>query len=129
MIKLDDLFAKASYKKFRFPFRGSITVEDLWDLTVDQLNQVYLSLRASKKEDEGGLIETHTNESEYVDDRMAIVKYIFDLKVADKKSQQDAAKKRQEKNRILEIIAAKQDQALGEKSVDELTALLNSLEG
>ena len=36
------MFEIATQKKFRFPFKGQISTEDLWDLTADQLDSIAL---------------------------------------------------------------------------------------
>ena len=41
-----ELFKLAAKEKYRFPFRGNISVEDLFDLTTSQLDVVYKELKS-----------------------------------------------------------------------------------
>ena len=46
------LFELAVRKKYRFPFRGQISVEDLWDLSITNLDSVFKTLNKEKKQSE-----------------------------------------------------------------------------
>ena len=45
----DNIFAMATRQKYRFPFNGQISVEDLWDLSPAQLDRVYKTLKKDQK--------------------------------------------------------------------------------
>ena len=45
-----NLFEVASREKFRFPFKGMVSVEDLWDLSVTNLDQVFKALNSELKQ-------------------------------------------------------------------------------
>ena len=44
------LFETATRNKMRFPFRGMISVEDLWDLKLQDLDSVFKLLNKEKKQ-------------------------------------------------------------------------------
>lgn len=119
------LFVKATQKKFRFPYQGEILTEDLWDLSQAQLDKVYQTLgKQVKKASEDSLLDCKTAEDKILSDKMEIVKYVF-------KSKQEAAEKaakaqatRAKNQRIADIIASKEDQALQNMSVEQLKAML-----
>ena len=46
------LFETATRNKMRFPFRGMISVEDLWDLSLTNLDSVFKTLNAEAKKSE-----------------------------------------------------------------------------
>ena len=48
-----NIFEKASRERIRFNFMGNITVEDLWYLNQDQLNDLYKQINTELKEQSG----------------------------------------------------------------------------
>ena len=40
---MNALFVMATRGKYRFPFKGQISVEDLWDLSVKNLDSIFKS--------------------------------------------------------------------------------------
>ena len=45
-----NIFEVATRSKMRFPFRGNISVEDLWDLSVNDLDSIFKTLNARVKQ-------------------------------------------------------------------------------
>ena len=41
-----NMFEIAARNKFRFPFKGMISTEDLWDLSVENLDNVFKTLNS-----------------------------------------------------------------------------------
>lgn len=133
------MFESASRLKLRFDSpRGAITVEDLWDLPLSAPTANRASLDAIAMGLQRDLRDTAEITSfvspTKVDAGRAglelmleIVKYIIGVRLAERDEKQAAENRREKKARILELIATKQDAALGEKSVEELLALANSL--
>lgn len=120
-----DLFKVASKKKYRFNFKGQLTVEDLWDLSVEDLDKIYKSLKSKQKDStEESLLQTVSNEDRELTNKIEIVKTIVMDKLAARERNVKAAEKRAQNQRILEIMADKQDAALKEKSLEELQAML-----
>ena len=122
-----DLFKVAVKKKYRFNYRGLISVEDLWDLSVEDLDKIFKSLKSQQRNaSEESLLQAVSKEDKELNNKIEIIKTI----VADKLAASDRAKKaaaqRMQNQRILEIMADKQDAALKEKSVEELQAMLTT---
>ena len=44
-----NMFEVATREKMRFPFKGMISVEDLWDLSVQNLDKVFKTLNSQRK--------------------------------------------------------------------------------
>ena len=129
MEKTINLFELATRKKFRFPFKGMISVEDLWDLSVQNLDIVFKVLNAeSKQAKEESLLSVKSDEDTILDAKIAIVKHIVGVKQAEAVQRQNAAAMREQKRKLQELIANKQDAELQGKSIDELQAMLNALD-
>lgn len=122
---MSDLFKVATKKKYRFNFKGVLTVEDLWDLTVEDLDKIYKGLKSKLKDAaEESLLNTVSKEDKELNNKIEIVKIIVADKLAAKEKAEKTQLQKQQNQRILEIIADKQDAALKEKSLEELTAML-----
>jgi acyl-CoA reductase-like NAD-dependent aldehyde dehydrogenase len=123
-----NLFEMATRKKFRFPFKGMISIEDLWDLSVKNLDAVFKALNAEKKQaSEESLLSVKSDEETILDAKIEIVKHIVAVKQAEEAAKVTAAANRAQARRIQELIANKQDEALQGKSVEELQAMLSAL--
>jgi hypothetical protein len=127
-METDKMFELASRSKLRFSYRGLISTEDLWDLKLEALDEIYRSTNAELKEmSEDSLLEKKQTGVEVLELQVAIVKHIFEVKVAETEAKKDATERKAKKERILEIIAKKQDETLESKTIDELKALAESM--
>lgn len=123
---MSDLFKIASKKKYRFIYKGVVTVEDLWDLSVEELDKIYKSLKSKQKaEAEESLLTTTSKEDKELNNKIEIVKIIVADKLEAKERATKSAEKRAKNQRILEIMADKADAELKAKSLDELRAMLD----
>lgn len=124
-----NLFEMACRHKFRFPYKGQISTEELWDLSATQLDSIFKSLNAqAKKSQEESLLATKSSEDSILDAKIEIVRYVFLEKQAETEATKQMQMARAQKQKILAVLADKEDQELKGKSVDELRAMLNSLE-
>ena len=122
---MSDLFKIATKKKYRFNYKGQATVEDLWDLSVEELDKIYKNLKSLQKNaSEESLLQTVTKEDRELNNKIEIIKTIVTDKLAAKDRAIKAASQRAQNQRILEIMADKQDAALKEKSIEELQNML-----
>lgn len=123
-----NIFEAASRYKFRYPYKGVITTEDLWDLTPAQLDVVYKALNANVKvAQEDSLMKDMSDADTALMMQIEIVKYIFAVKEQEAESRKKAAENTAKKQRIMEIIAKKQDDALENMSEADLLKMLNEL--
>ena len=122
------MFEKAVRLKLRFTHKGLCTIEDLWDIPLESLDRIFkdlsIKLKAQKEE---SLLETRSKEDEILDLKIAIVKHIVEVRLSEQKARTDLAAKSVKKQKLLGIIAEKQDSALRDMSVDELTKLVDEL--
>lgn len=123
-------FEKASKKKLRFESsKGQLTVEQLWDLSLESLNTI--GLKVKKKLEETGtesLISTKPKTNADDELRFAIVKHIIDYKL---KQQEERAKRqeRSEKIQALQQLAVqKQNEVFTSQSLEEIQKQLAELQ-
>lgn len=125
---VENIFEYATRNKVRFSFRGLISVEDLWDLSLTNLDSIYKNLnKQSKQSEEESLLNIKTQEDELLNVQIEIVKYIVSVKLAEKEAREKASAKKAQKQKIMSIIAAKQDEALQNSSIDDLQKMLDEL--
>ena len=125
----ENIFEIATKTKIRFPFKGLINTEDLWELSVENLDSIFKTLNSQLKQvKEESLLNTKTKEDKELDVKIEIVKYIVSTKLAEKEAQSKAKAQKEQKQKIQEILFAKQNQELENKSVEELQAMLGQLE-
>jgi len=127
--KIEKLFENAVRTKMRFQYRGLISVEDLWDLKLSELDSIFKVLNSQvKQQKEESLLETKTEEDAILDNQIAIIKHIVNVKQNEALSRFMSEKNKEQKDKILAILAHKQNSELKEKSVDELQAMLKALD-
>ena len=124
-----NIFEMATRNKFRFPYKGLISVEDLWDLGQVQLDSIYKNLNKEIKQiQEESLLSAKNSEDAELQAKIDIVKHIFTVKQQEAIQRSIDAENSDKKRRIMEILAQKQDDSLMGKSEDELRKMLKELE-
>lgn len=125
-----DIFKYAAKKKLRFNYKGVLAVEDLFDLSVEELDNIFKSLNSKLKQvNEESLLTPKTVSDLELETKIEIVKTIVSDKLLVKEIETQKAAISAKKQKILEILATKRDKSLEDKSEDELEAMLNELEG
>ena len=123
-----NIFEYATRNKVRFPFKGLISVEDLWDLSLTNLDFIYKTLNKQvKQSEEESLLTTKTSVDTELEVQIAIVKHIVSIKLKEQAEREKAAAKKAQQQKIMSIIATKEDEALQSRSVDELKKMLEEL--
>ena len=122
------MFETATRKKYRFPFRGLISTEDLWDLSLEQLDTVFKTLNKQIKTEEETSLMTQSATDETTANMIEIVKHVFTTKQEEANERRLAAKNAEKKKRILEVIAQKQDESLMSMSLEDLQKLADGLD-
>lgn len=123
-----NMFEAATRNKLRFPYKGQISVEDMWDLPLPALDSIFKTLNSQMKQvKEESLLSIKSKADETLELQIEIVKYIVSVKLADKEAKEKAAEKAAQKKRIMEIIAKKQDESLQNASLEDLQKMLVEL--
>lgn len=122
-----NIFEQAARGKYRFPFRGLCTVEDLWDLNVTNLDLVFKELNRQKKNNsEESLLDTRSNEDVVLDDMIEIVKHIVSVKQKEKADKVLERERKERNQMIMNIIKDKEYEDLKSKSISELMGIVDS---
>lgn len=124
-----NIFEIATRNKYRFSYKGTIGVEDLWDLNVTALDTIFKGLKMQEKQSqEESLLHTKTKEDVELETKIAIVRRIVEVKQQEVANKKAAKEKAEQKKKIMAVLAEKQDAALYEKSEAELAAMLAEME-
>lgn len=129
----NNMFEMASQFKFRYPWKGMITTEDLWDLNLGQLDAVYKALSKELKACQEGDSLLSTKPANFFDKeqeltaKIDLVKYIFNCKNQAAELHRMEAERSAKKQHILEILAAKQENTLQNMSEEDLKKMLDDL--
>ena len=120
-----DIFEYAAENKLRFPYKGSISTEDLYDLGVEELDMIFKTLnREVKKSNEESLLAKKSDADTKLNVKIEIIKKIVSKKLAEIEESKNAIMKKRKNEKIMELIAQKQDENLRSLSIDELKKML-----
>lgn len=114
------MFEEALRRKLRFNYKGNLTVEDLWDLSLEQLNELYGILMKKKRSSVTDSLISESAEDKEFNLKIEIVKYIFNVLSVEQQTRIDKAQNKAKRDRIDAIIARKQEKALEDMSIEEL---------
>lgn len=125
---MSEIFEKAARTKLRFNYRGVVSVEDLWDLAVEELDALYKSLSVQVRQaNEESLLKTRTKADDILSIKVEIIKHIVAVKLQENEDRKAAADRRARKERLLEILQKKQDEELLAQPSEELQKLIDGL--
>ena len=123
-----NLFEIATRNRYRFNYKGVMTVEDLWSLRVEDLDAIFKMLNRQKKTaDDDSLLATKSAEDQDLANKIDIVRYIVSVKLAEAAERVSAAEKKAQRDKIMEIVAKKKDKALEDMGIEDLMKKLKEL--
>jgi hypothetical protein len=124
------MYKKALRTKLRFSTtKGKLTTEDLFDLSLTDLNNLAIALDKKLSETpRKSFISDIAPDTQEDELRFNIVKDVITLKLFERNAAQNAKAKAAEKAQLLEILHRKKNEALENLSVAEIEAKLASLE-
>jgi len=121
-------FELATKLKVRWMYKGQISVEDLWDLTLSQLDMIFKALNKQEKAlSEESLLQQRTKKDQELELRIEIVKHIVNTKLIDRDLASKAKSKAALKQRLLLLKEKKQTESLDKLSENEIDAMLADL--
>lgn len=128
-------FEYAVRNKLRFPFKGQISIEDLFDLSVEDIDKIYKTLKVKKKElDENSysifedVENTETKESKNIDVSIEILRSVAQEKIDEKNKRENEIINKAKKEKLMEILERKRNADLENKSEEELLKMIEDME-
>lgn len=131
------MYKIASRKKLRIQTnKGMLSVEQLWDLSKEDIGELAKSIRKRINDQKGvtgdselDFLKPSAQTEETIDElTFRILKDIYTTKQAEEDKAHRRAAARENNRKILELIAKKQDQELENKSIEELEKMLQNEE-
>lgn len=122
MKKSINLFEVATRKKLRFACRkGTVSVEELWEMSMKELDEVYSELASTVEEKKSkSLMAAKDSKDEETEMKMNIVKYIFEVKNAELEERKTLADKKNQVAVIEAAIARKKQEEIDSMSLEDL---------
>lgn len=121
------MFEKASRLKLRFETtKGSITVEDLWDLPLTSANGANLDniakslSRALKETEDESFVTTPVAANAVLKFKFELIKYVIKVRLEEADAATQAKARKDEKANLLALIADKENEQLKNTPLEEL---------
>jgi len=120
------MYKKASQLQLRFnTTRGQLTVEQLWDLSLNMLDSLAVSLETEyKKSGKKSFLVANSKKDKELKLMFDIVLDVLTTKMEDAAAAKTVADTKEHNQRILELIKRKQDSELEGKPIEELEKML-----
>jgi len=130
-----NIFEEAVKQKLRFSTqKGNLSVEDLFDLPLSSttgktnLDDIARGLHlALKNETEVSFVEPRSRKASVLDLQFEVVKSVIASKMAENAAENLRRKNSEKRQKIMELIAAKEDEAVKGLPLEELQKMLDSL--
>ncbi|AUR82555.1 hypothetical protein NVP1152O_073 [Vibrio phage 1.152.O._10N.222.46.E1] len=118
------LLMVALAERYRFASaKGDLTLEDLFQLPMTQLNDVAIRLHEQAEVSTVSFIEPASKKGSLAATKLQIVKEVIAYRQEKRDIKATAVKRKQERSKLDELIAQKEDESLSNLSVEELIAL------
>ena len=122
------MFEQAVREKYRWSYKGQLSAEDLWDLSLRELDAIFKALsREARAVAEESLLDDVSAEDKVLRLKTDIVRHVVSVKLAEREAAHNAAANKAQKEKLLGILAEKQDAQLHDRSAEELQQMIASL--
>lgn len=123
------MYQKVARLKLRFDsVRGNVMAEDLWDLSLVELDSLAKDLNNKlKASNQESFIVEVSKPDEILQLKFDVVLDVIKTLMAEAKINQDAIVKQQKKNQLFKLIADKENDELAGKSIEELRQMVQEL--
>lgn len=122
------MFEQAARLQLRFATtKGQLTVEDLWKLPLTQLDRLYSSLAEKLETKSMSLLASVPKKDPIVELQVQIIAHIVSVRLDENEAKNNAKAIKEQKQRLLGLIANKELEAEGELSIEQLKAKVKEL--
>jgi hypothetical protein len=134
---MDDMFERASRAKLRFASvpatknspSGFLSVEDLWDIRLTDLDAIFKSLKKDiGYEQEESLLSPSGTPDPVALLKVNLIKHIAEVRLREAEAVKLAKERKMKKQKLMEILERKENQEVEGKSADEIRAMINELD-
>lgn len=109
-------------------FLTNVDKDALWDLPLIQLDNIAIALNKKLQESKTeSFIKTRTKDTTELELKFNIAKHIIDVKLQEQEDRLLESEKKAKRQKILDLMAKKQDAELEGKSLEELAKELEAL--
>lgn len=126
------IYKQASKEGLRFlTTRGPLTVEQLWDLPLANLTDCIKSVKKTlskegTEDDDLAFLDVNVVVDKTQQLRFDILKDVYLTRRQDNLALKEAKENKAQREKIMELIEKKKEEGLGNKSIEELQAMLKS---
>jgi len=125
---MKNIFEIASRGGFRFNYKGSLHVSDLWDLSVEELDSIFKTLNAKfNQTKEESLLAIRTKKDSDLEVQIEIVRHIVKVKTNEANIILQAKDRKDKQQQIMQLIVEKENEVVKDKSIEELKAMLTEI--
>lgn len=128
---MKNIFEIATRQRYRFATsRGLVTTEDLWDLSLEVLDGIAQELDKKIKQsaDTKSFIRKTKAADEVAANMLEVIVSIIGTKMAEAEARAKATERKVKRQKILGLMAEKQDKVLSAKSLSSLQKELDALD-
>ena len=124
------IFEKASRLQLRFAStKGSLSVEDLWGLSLESLDTLAKAVNKQiKAEEEDSFIGKKSSANSTLDLKLDILKRVIEVKLIERDAQVDRAAKNAKLSQLKELALHKANEKLSSLSEEEINKMIKELE-
>lgn len=124
------MFDIATRQKIRFDFKGKSSVEDMWDCTITEINDVYKPIKKELNSiGEDSLLDTIPHkEKATLQLKVSILEHIVNVKKAEAKAKADSLAKKQEIQQLRDLMQRKQNEQIESLPMEKIAERLAALE-
>lgn len=125
----NQLFVKATRRKYRFKVsRGNVSVEDLWDLDLDDLDKIAIQTNEEiQKQGKQSFVKTKSVANTDLTNKLDILKFIIETKLTEDEARKTRAEKASQKDLLKTLLEKKKMEELENLTPEQIQAKLAEL--